>query len=119
MEVKYKMAVVVASGTAFAIGANLKSTDRVSGQYQNVQKGKLTLVCYPAENGLMASLSVGGITLINDLEVPWFGTTGSMDLSAHVVLSQEILGGKIELYFRETDGSATQTADYVLLFEPA
>ena len=113
------MAVVVASGSGFAVGANLKSTDRVSGQYQNVQKGKLTLVGFPAEKSLFVTLSVGGITLVNDQEIPWFGTTGSMDLSAHVVLSQEILGGKIELYFRETAGSATQTVDYQLLFEPA
>lgn len=113
------MAVVVASGTTTAVGANTKTADLVSGQYQNVQKGKLTLVAYPAETALNASLSIGGITLINDLPISWFGTTGSMDLSAHVVLSQEVLGGKIELYFRNTGASATQTVDYQLLFEPA
>jgi len=62
-------------------------------------------------------LSIGGITLINDLPCPWFGTTGSLDLSANVICSQQVLGGKIELYFRETAAGAG-TVDYQLLFEP-
>ena len=112
------MAVVVASGTTFAVAANTKSVDLVSGQYQTVGKGKLTLVAYPSITGVNATLSIGGITLINDLPIGWFGATGSMDLSAHVVLSQAVLGGKIELYFRETAGGSP-TVDYQLLFEPA
>lgn len=113
------MAVVVCSGTtATTAGANAKSADLVSGQYQTVGKGKLTLVCLPSATGYNATLSIGGISLINDLPLPWFGTTGSLDLSAHVVLSQAVLGGKIEFYIRETAGG-TGTTDYVLLFEPA
>jgi len=112
------MAVVVASGTTSSVAAaNAKSVDLVSGQYQNVQKGKLTLVALPSATGYNVSLSIGGITLINDLPCPWFGTTGGLDLSAHVICSQQVLGGKIELYFRETAGG-TGTLDFVLLFEP-
>lgn len=112
------MAVVVASATTFSVSANTKSVDLVSGQYQTIGKGKITLVVYPSVTGVNATLSVGGITLINDLPIAWFGTTGSMDLSAHVVLSQQVLGGKIELYLRETAGGSP-TVDYQLLFEPA
>lgn len=113
------MAVVVCSGTTASVAAaNTKSVDLVSGQYQTVGKGKLTLVALPSATGYNATLSIGGITLINDLPCPWFGTTGGLDLSAHVICSQAVLGGKIELFFRETAGG-TGTVDYVLLFEPA
>lgn len=112
------MAVVVASGCTIAVAANTKTADLVSGQYQTVQKGKLTLVALPTTAGVNATLSIGGVTLINDLPVSWFAATGGMDLSAHVVLSQQVLGGKIELYFRETAGGAAVTVDYQLLFEP-
>ena len=112
------MAVIVASSIAETVAANTKTADLVSGQYQNVQKGKLTLVALPSAAGVLATLSIGGITLINDLPVGWFGASGTMDLSAHVVLSQEVLGGKIELYFRDTSG-AGKTCDFQLMFEPA
>lgn len=111
------MAVVVVANMTESIAAYTKTTDRVSGQYQNVQKGKLTLVAFPSAIGVQATLSIGGITLINDQPLGWAGTTGSMDLSAHVVCSQEVLGGKIELYFRNTTVGAL-TVDYQLMFEP-
>jgi len=111
------MAVVVASGTTVACAANTKIGDLVSGQYQTVQKGKLTLVALASITGVNCTLSIGGVTLINDLPLAWFGATGSLDLSAHVVVSQQVLGGKIELYFRETAGGAP-TVDYQLMFEP-
>ena len=111
------MAVVVASGTTFTVAANTKSVDLVSGQYQTVQKGKLTLAALGSITGVNCTLSIGGITLINDLPLAWFGTTGGLDLSAHVVVSQQVLGGKIELYFRETAGGSP-TVDYQLMFEP-
>ncbi|GAI52024.1 unnamed protein product, partial [marine sediment metagenome] len=68
--------------------------------------------------GLNVTLSVGGITVINDLPLAWFGTTGSMDLSAHVAASQVLNGGRVELYLRETVAQAAMTCDYQLLFEP-
>lgn len=111
------MAVLIASATTESIGANTKSADRVSGQYQHVGRGKFILVAYPSATGMNATLSVGGITVINDLPVGWFGTTGSMDLSAHVVVAQVLNGGRVELYFRNTTSGAI-TVDYQLMFEP-
>ena len=111
------MAVVVMSGTTIAVAANTKIGDLVSGQYQTVQKGKLTLAALSSITGVNVTLSIGGVTLINDLPLAWFGATGGLDLSAHVVVSQAVLGGKIELYFRETAGGSP-TVDYQLMFEP-
>ena len=111
------MAVLIASGTTVSVAANTKSADQVSGQYQNVGKGKFTLIGLPSATGINVQLSVGGITLINDLPAPSFGTTGSLDASAHVIVSQIMAGGRVELFFRNTTAGAL-TVDYQLLFEP-
>jgi len=111
------MAVVIASGTTTSVAANTKSADQVSGQYQHVGKGRFTLVCFPSATGINITCSVGGINLVNDKPAPYFGTTGSMDASAHVVSSQVLNGGRVELFFRNTTGGAL-TVDYVLLYEP-
>lgn len=112
------MAVTIVSDTTLSTAANTKTADLVSGQYQNVGKGKIILVVYPSATGMNVTLSCGGITLINDQPVGWFGTTGSMDLSAHVMCSQLVNGGKVELYLRNTTAGAL-TTDYQLMFEPA
>jgi len=111
------MAVLIASGTTVSVAANTKSADRVSGQYQHVGRGKFTLICFPSATGINITCSVGGINLCNDLPSPFFGTTGSMDTSAHVIVSQVMNGGRVELFFRNTTGGAL-TVDYQLLFEP-
>lgn len=111
------MAVVIASGTTVSVAANTKSADQVDGQFQNVGKGKFTLLAFPSATGMNITCSVGGINLVNDLPSPYFGTTGSMDASAHVVTSQVMAGGRVELFFRNTTGGAL-TVDYVLMFEP-
>lgn len=112
------MAVVVCADATYSVAAYTKSADLVAGQYQNVGKGKIILVVYPSAIGMQATLSVGGITIVNDMPIPWFGTTGSMDLSAHVLVSQMMQGGKIEFYLRNTTVGAL-TNDYQLMFEPA
>jgi len=111
------MAVVIASGTTVSTAANTKSADLVSGQYQHVGRGKFTLIGFSSATGLNATCSVGGINLINDLPIPFFGTTGGMDTSAHVITSQVMNGGRVELFLRNTTAGAL-TMDYQLLFEP-
>ena len=111
------MAVTVVAATTESVGANTKTADRVSGQYENVGKGKVSLVALPSATGMNVTLSIGGVTIINDQPIPWFGTTGGMDLSAHVMASQLIAGGKIEMFFRNTTGGAL-TVDYQLMFDP-
>ena len=72
------MAIVVASGTAVSTAANTKSADQVSGTYQFVQKGKITLVAKGSATGMYLTCSVGGVALINDLPVPYTGTAGTI-----------------------------------------
>jgi hypothetical protein len=111
------MAIVVASGTAVSTAANTKSGDQVSGTYQFVGKGKITLVARGSATGMNVQCLVGGIALINDLAVPYTGTAGAISINDHVVCSQVMNGGRVELYLRNTTGGAL-TTDYILLFEP-
>jgi len=111
------MAIVVASGTAVSTAANTKSADQVSGTYQFIGKGKVTLVARGSATGMYLTLAVGGIGLINDLPVPYTGTAGAISVNDHVVCSQVMNGGRVEFYLRNTTGGAL-TTDYIILYEP-
>ena len=111
------MAVVVASGSAVSTAANTKSADQVSGQYQHVGKGKFTLIALGSATGMNIDCKVGGVNLVADAAVPYSGTAGTIDTSAHVMCSQVLNGGRVELFLRNTTAGAL-TMDYILLFEP-
>jgi len=111
------MAVTIVADTTLSVGAYTKTADLATGQYENVGPGKIILVALPSATGMNVTLSVGGVTLINDQPIPWFGTTGAMDLSANVVCAQQVGGGKIEFYLRNTTVGAL-TNDFILMFEP-
>ncbi|MBA7662229.1 hypothetical protein ES703_70255 [subsurface metagenome] len=111
------MPVTIGSETTLSVEAYTKTADLATGQYENVGPGKIILVGLPSATGMNVTLSVGGVTLINDQPFPWFGTSGAMDLSANVICAQQVGGGKIELFFRNTTVGAL-TIDYQLMFEP-
>lgn len=111
------MAIVISTGSATSLAANTKSADRVSGQFQHVGRGKFTLVVLASATGMNAECRVGGTNLIADEVVPFTGTAGTIDTSAHIVASQVLVGGRVELFFRNTTGAAV-TTDHILLFEP-
>jgi len=111
------MAVTIVSDTTLSIAANTKTADLVTGQYENVGKGKIILAALSSATGLNVTLSVGGITIVNDQPIPWFGTTGTMSLSDNVITSQLLNGGKVEMFLRNTTDGAL-TCDYQLMFEP-
>ena len=92
------MAVTIVSKTTFSVAANVKSADQVSGQYETVGPGKLILAGLSSATGLNVTLSIGGVTIINDQPFPWFGSTGTMSLSDNVVSSQQVAGGKVEMF---------------------
>lgn len=111
------MAIVVASGLSTP-GANTKTADLISGSYQTVGRGKVTLVAKGSAAGINAYLFVGGVALINDLPVIYTGTAGTISINDNIVASQVMNGGKIELYLRNTTATAGTTCDYIVLFEP-
>lgn len=111
------MAVLIDSETALSTAANTKTADLVSGQYEFVGKGKFTLAILGSATGMNVELRIGGITVIGDQPIPWTGTAGGLDISAHVMASQTLNGGRVELFLRNTTGGAL-TVDLILLFEP-
>lgn len=111
------MAIVVAAGTAVSTAANTKSADQVSGTYQFVGKGKITLVAKGSATGMYITCSVGGIALVNDAAIPYTGTAGTVSINDNIMASQVMAGGRVELYLRNTTGGAL-TTDYLVLFEP-
>ncbi len=111
------MAVVIDTETALSTAANTKTIDLVTGQYEFVDKGKFTLAALASATGMNVELRIGGITVIGDQPIPWTGTAGGLDISAHVMASQTLNGGRVELFLRNTTGGAL-TTDLILLFEP-
>lgn len=111
------MAVVIANGTAVSTAANTKSSDQVSGTYQFIGKGKVTLVAKGSATGMNVTLMVGGIALVNDQAIPFTGTAGTISINDNIICSQVMNGGRVEFYLRNTTGGAL-TTDYQVLFEP-
>lgn len=111
------MAIVIASGTAVSTAANTKSADQVSGTYQFIGRGKVTLVAKGSATGMNVQCLVGGVALVNDNAIPYTGTAGTISVNDNIMVSQIMGGGRVELYLRNTTGGAL-TTDYLLMFEP-
>jgi len=111
------MAIVVASGTTISTAANTKSADLVTGRNQYVPKGRITLCARGSATGMNLTLNVGGVALIDDQAVPFFGTTGGLSSRDHVVIDQVVSAGRVEFFLRNTTGGAL-TTDYAIYFTP-
>jgi len=111
------MAVLIASGTAVSTAANTKSADLITGTYQFISRGKVTLVAKGSATGMNATLTIGGVAIVNDLPVAYTGTAGTISAADNVIASQAVTGGKVELYLRNTTGGAL-TTDYFVFYEP-
>ena len=110
------MAIVIVSGIYTTV-ANTKSADLVSGTYQFVGKGKITLCAKASATAPAVTCLVGGIALVNDQKIPYTGTAGTISVNDNIIASQVVNGGRVELYIREITGG-TPTCEYILLFEP-
>jgi hypothetical protein len=111
------MAIVIASGLSTP-GANTKTADLVSGTYQFVTKGKITLVCKGSAAGINATLLVGGVAMVNDQPVMSYGTAGTISTNDNILASQVMSGGRVEFFLRNVTATAGTTCDYLLLYEP-
>jgi hypothetical protein len=109
------MAVVIAAGSAVSVAANTKSADQVTGQYQFVGAGTITLACKGSATGLNVTCRVGGMALVDDQPIPFTGTAGTISIADNIMANQRMAGGRVELFFRNTTGGAL-TADYNLAY---
>lgn len=112
------MAVVVMAGLSTP-GANTKTADLISGTYQFIGKGKITLVAKGSAAGISGTLLVGGVAMTNDQPIVYTGTAGTISVNDNIVCSQMVNGGRVELYLRNTTATAGTTCDYLVLFEPS
>lgn len=111
------MAVVINAQTALSTAANTKTADLVSGTYQFIGKGKVTVVAKGSATGMNITCLVGGVALVNDQAIPYTGTAGTISINDNIMTSQVMNGGRVELYLRNTTGGAL-TTDLLVLFEP-
>lgn len=114
------MAIVVASGLTTSLTAGLKTTDLITGRNQYVPKGRIQLIAKAsaaAATGILATLNVNGISLIDDQPIMFAGTTGALSINDNIVLDQITSGGRVELFFRN-NSAGTLTVDYAVYFTP-
>lgn len=105
--------VIVVAKMALSLLTATTSADQVSGTYQFVPKGVVNLFALGSATGLTVSLLNNGMSLVNQQAVPFFGTTGTMKRADHLVLSQAVNQGRLELYFNNPTGG-TLTVDFIL-----
>lgn len=111
------MATVIASGVGTSLLTGVKTSDQVSGTYQFIQKSKVTLAARGSATGLTVTLLVNGIAIVQDQPIAYFGTSGALSINDHIMASQAVNGGRVELYFRNPT-AGTLTVDYLLVFDP-
>jgi len=104
----------IGMGSAFALSTT-ESVNRVIATYDYIGPGNIKLYLFPSAATVRTNLFINGVQILRGGQVPWHGTTGSMDTSSHLVTSVNTLGGRIELTFVATTG--TPTVDYLLLHD--
>ena len=115
-----KMAIVVASHTTLSLTTGSKSADQVTGRNQYVGKGRIQFAARAsavAATGIRATLSVGGVALVDDQLLPFGGATGGLSVRDNMILDQVVAGGRVELTYRN-DSAGTLTVDGLVLFTP-
>jgi hypothetical protein len=111
------MAIVVSSNNTLSTNANTKTADLITGRNQYVGKGRLQLFARGSATGMNVTLNCGGVALMDDNPIPFFGAAGSLDVNAHGVIDQVVAGGRVEMFLRNISGGAL-TTDYLVLFTP-
>lgn len=91
------------------------SANQVQNTYDYVNAGRMHLYARGSDATVLSNLFVNGTQIMRNLRVPFFGTTGALDTSAHYVGGGATGGGRVELTFRATTG--TPTVDYLLSYE--
>ena len=110
--------IVVNSQTALSTAQNAKSSDLVTGTYQFVGKGTISVAARGSATGMNITVLVGGVAIVNDQAIPYTGTAGALSIRDHVVAEQLMAGGRVECYIRNTSGGAL-TTDLLIGFTPA
>lgn len=91
------------------------SANQVDPTYDYVNAGVLHLYARGSVATVLVNLFVSGIQICRRLTVPFFGTTGALSTSDHLICSARTLGGRVIWNFAATTG--TPTVDGLLTYE--
>jgi len=114
------MAIVVASGQSLSTAANTKTADLVTGRNQYVGKGRIQLFTKSqtaAATGMLCTLNVGGVAIVDDNRIPYSGTAGTLSTNDNELCNQVVAGGRVEFFLRN-DSAGALTTDYLIQFTP-
>jgi len=105
--------VVVVSKMALSLTTGTTSADQVTGTFQFVPKGQLSLYALGSATGLNFTLLNNGQVISSNQAIPFFGTTGTLKKFDNQILTQAVNAGRLELYFINPTGG-TLTVDFIL-----
>lgn len=111
------MAFPIAGKSALSVAANSDSADQIEPTYQNIGKGRVTVIAKGSATGLKVTLKVNGVLVVPNIPVMYTGTAGTLSVKDNVICDQMIGGGRIEMIFTNTTGGAL-TVDHLVYFEP-
>jgi len=107
----------ISSAVTLQTLAYTKTANLITGRNQFLPKGIITIIARGSAIGMNCSFMVGGVAIVDDLVIPYFGATGALDASVHIVATQAIAGGVAEFYLRNTT-VGNLTTDHTVLFTP-
>jgi len=103
------------AGAATFATSTTESANQVQNTYDYIGVGKLMLYAFASAGTVLTNLFINGTQVARRLPVMFFGSTGNLDTSAHLVTAVNTLGGRVELTFVATTG--TPTVDFLLTYE--
>lgn len=112
------MGIVVATGMGVSTAANSRSADQITGTYQFIPTdGEVAIYARGSATGMKIQLFADGVALCNDLDVPFFGSSGALSKNDHLVATFEVdEGARLEFFLRNSTAGAL-TMDYSVDFE--
>lgn len=105
----------ISSGSALSVAANAESANQVQSTYDYLGVGKIILYARASATGLLANLFINGQQIARRIAIPFTGTAGGLDTSAHMILQANTAGGRAEVTFTNTTGAAI-TVDFVVSY---
>jgi hypothetical protein len=109
--------IIVGTAQGLSTAAYTTTANLITGRNQVIGKGIIQVFARGSATGMNMSMSVGGVSLCDDQQIPFYGTTGVLDVSAHQIISQQVNGGWVEFKLRNTTVGAL-TTDYIITFTP-
>lgn len=109
--------VTVYAVSALSVTANAKSAEQISGVYEFVGPGIVSLYAKGSATGMNCTFLVAGQPVVNDQPIPYTGTAGTISRNDNGIASAQINGGRLSLTFRNTTGG-TLTTDAIVDFTP-